>query len=61
MSKVALMRHYVDMKEVKRFAAKSLPECPLKEILLLEDDMLDAHIFLARLPVWLKLINILER
>lgn len=58
---VALLKHYVDMKPVKRFAVEILPECPLKEILLLEDDKLDAHTFFARLPVWLRLIKILER
>jgi len=61
MSKVPLLRHHINMKPVKRFAAERLPESPLKEILFLEDDTLDAYTFLARLPVWLKLINILER
>lgn len=54
-------KHHVNMKQVKRFAAERLPECSLREILLLEDDKLDAHIFVARLPVWLRLIDISER
>lgn len=52
---------HIDMTPVKRFAAERLPDCPLRDILLLEEDKLDAQTFLARFPVWLKLVRILER
>lgn len=55
------LKYNIDMKPIKRFAAERLSESPLKKVLLLEDDKLDVHIFLARLPVYLNLINILER
>ena len=45
------------MRPVKRFARNRLPESLIREVLLCEDDKLDAHTFLARLPVWLNLIN----
>lgn len=49
------------MKPAKIFAAERLPECPLKELLLLEDDKVDVHTFLARLPLWLRLTKNLGR
>jgi len=49
------------MKKVKEFAYRKLPKnSPLREILLSEEDKLEVSIFLARLPVWLKLSNFLK-
>ena len=47
----------IDMRPVKRFAHNRLPGSPIREVLLVEEDKLDADTFLARLPVWLNLIN----
>ena len=46
----------VDISRLKKFAFNNLPkDWPLREILLSENDELDVSVFLARLPVWLKL------
>jgi hypothetical protein len=45
----------INMKPLKQFAAEKLSTSPLKEVLLLEDDRLDVHSFLVKLPTWLQL------
>lgn len=46
----------VDINRLKKFAFNKLPkDWPIREILLSENDELDVSVFLARLPVWLKL------
>jgi hypothetical protein len=45
----------INMKPLKQFAAERLSDSPLKEVLLLEDDRLDVHSFLIKLPTWLQL------
>lgn len=46
----------VNIKPIKAFAMEKLPkDNPLRLVLLLEDDELDAAVFLARLSLWLKL------
>ena len=52
---------HIDMKPLKQFAYEKLPNCSLRNVLLIEADVLDTHTFLARLPIWLKLIRILDR
>jgi len=52
----------INIRKLKNFAFDDLPkDWPLREILLSEDDELDVSTFLARLPLWLNLIRILER
>ena len=48
---------YVNMKPLKQFAAKKLQDTPLRGVLLLEDDKLDVHSFLVKLPTWLQLVR----
>ena len=52
----------VNIKTLKKFALNKLPkDWPLREILLSEsDDELDVFVFLARLPVWLRLMRLSE-
>ena len=46
----------VNVRRLKSFAIDNLPhESPLREVMLYENDELDALTFLARLPVWLRL------
>ena len=54
------MRRKVNLQPLKVFALNLPPNSALREILLLEDDELDVHTFLARMPIWLKLIRGLE-
>ena len=50
----------VNIRKLKSFAFAQLPkDCVLREILISEEDELDVSIFLARLPVWLKLSKLL--
>jgi len=53
-------RRVIEIRKLKDFALKLPPNSILREILLLEDDELDVHTFLARMPIWLKLIRGLE-
>ena len=54
------MRRKVSLQPLKAFALNLPPNSALREILLLEDAELDVHTFLARMPIWLKLIRGLE-
>lgn len=46
------------MRELKDFAFEKLPRgSALRDVLLAEDDELDADVFLAKTDVWLKLLN----
>jgi len=46
----------VNIKSLKVFAAK-LSESVLKDLLLIETDVLDTNEFLVKVDVWLKLIG----
>ena len=46
----------VNIKSLKVFAAK-LSESVLKDLLLIEKDVLDTNEFLVKVDVWLKLIG----
>ena len=50
----------IDISRLKKFAIESLPkDWALREVLLSEEsDELDIHVFLARLPVYLKLARL---
>jgi hypothetical protein len=51
----------VNIKKLKEFAIHKLPKnSVLRDILISEEDELDINIFLARLPVWLKLSRFLK-
>lgn len=46
----------VDIHKLKNFALNKIPkDWPLREILISENDELDVSVFLARVPLWLKL------
>ncbi len=46
----------VNIKKLKEFALDKLPKNnALREVLISEEDELDIKIFMARLPVWLRL------
>jgi hypothetical protein len=45
----------VDITNLKNFASTLPIGLPLREILVLEDNELRLNVFLARLPIWLKL------
>ena len=52
-------REKVDMRALKSFAIQKLPkEWPLREILLSDEDELEITVFLARLPLWLRLSRV---
>lgn len=49
----------INIRRLKDFAFTQLPkDWPLREILLSEEDELAIQIFLARLPVWLRLSRV---
>jgi hypothetical protein len=51
----------VNIKKLKEFVLEKLPKnSALREILISEEDELDINVFLARLPVWLKLSRFLK-
>ena len=54
------MRRKINLQPLKAFALKLPSSSPLRVILLLEDDELDVRTFLARMPVWLRLLRISE-
>jgi len=48
----------INIKKLKEFTFTQIPsDWPLREILMSESDKLDALTFLARLPVYLKLLK----
>jgi len=53
-------RKIINIKPLKIFALNKLPNCSLKYLLLIEDEKLDVQTFLARMPVWLRLLRISE-
>jgi len=51
----------VNIKKLKEFALEKLPKnSALREILISEEDKMDITVFLARLPLWLKLSKLLK-
>ena len=51
----------IKINALKEFASQRLPRnAPLREVLLSEEDELEVDVFLARLPIWLKLSNFLK-
>lgn len=52
------VRGTVDIKKLKVFAfEKFSKDCPLRDVLLAERDLLGVHEFLIKLDVWLKLLR----
>ncbi len=48
----------VDMSKLKAFVENNFPQgSPLQVVFIGEDDLLSAEAFLAKLPIWLKLIR----
>ena len=54
------MPRKIDLRPLKAFALKLPPNSPLRVVFLLEDEKLDVYTFLARMPVWLRLLRISE-
>jgi len=50
----------INIKPLKIFALNKLPNCSLRYLLLIEEEKLDVQTFLARMPIWLKLIRGME-
>lgn len=51
-------RDKVNLKKLKVFAFEKFSKnCPLRDVLLAERDLLDVHEFLIKLDVWLKLLR----
>ncbi len=51
----------ISIRKLKDFAFTQLPkDWPLREILLSENDELEVSVFLARLPVWLRVSRLSE-
>jgi hypothetical protein len=52
--------HYeIDIRPLKVFASEKFPRnCPLREALLAERDILEAREFLAKMETWLNLLRI---
>jgi len=51
----------VNIQKLKKFALEKLPKnSALREVLISEEDKLDITVFLARLPLWLKLSQLLK-
>lgn len=59
MSKLRLeANRRVSMRKLKDFAFEKMPKSsPLRDLLLAEDDELDAEAFFAKTDVWLKLLK----
>ena len=56
---IIMVQNKVNIRKLKQFAFEKLPKnWPLREILLSEEDELEIHVFLARLPIWLRLSRI---
>ena len=52
-------RDRVDIRPLKKWARKNLPDhSKLKQLFLLEDDCLLPGAFLAKLPIWMNLYDI---
>lgn len=52
-------RTKIEIRRLKTFASTNFPRYwPIRQILLLEDDLLDVNVFLARVPLWLRLIRL---
>ncbi len=50
---------HIDIHRVKLWAKVNLPEIShLREILLLEEDLLSVYEFLAKMDIWIKLIEL---
>jgi len=48
----------INIQRLKDFAFSEIPkDWPLREILITESEEVDVSTFLARLPVWLKLLR----
>ena len=51
-----------DISKLKAFVENNLPQgSPLQVVFVDEDDLLSAEAFLAKLPIWLKLIKLSTR
>ena len=55
-----LSQTYVSMQSLKQFAQEKLPDSALKEILMSEGDEISAQEFIAKLPIYLKLLKRVE-
>ena len=55
-----LSKTYVSMQSLKQFAQEKLPDSALKEILMSEGDEISAQEFIAKLPIYLKLLKRVE-
>ncbi|MDH5266272.1 MAG: hypothetical protein OEW62_01185 [Candidatus Bathyarchaeota archaeon] len=54
-----MSRTKINIRRIRNFAFTQLPkEWVLREVLLAENQEIDVFTFLARLPVWLQLINV---
>jgi hypothetical protein len=55
-SSVLVCKGKINIKKLKQFALENLPQnSVLREVLLSQDDELEIYVFLARLPLFLKL------
>ena len=53
------MQGNINIKSIKEFAVKELPVgSPLREVLISEPDIVEVNEFLARLPVYLRLVSL---
>jgi len=53
------MKLEVNLKRLKQFAYDTLPKTsPLRDILLSESEHISKNDFLAKMNVWLKLLNV---
>ena len=57
----SLPRKKVSLTSLKAFAETLPHDWPCREILMAESEELDVSTFLARLPVWLRLIKLGRR
>jgi len=49
----------INIRKLKDFAFAQLPrDWPLREILLSEEDELEIYTFLARMPIWLRVLKV---
>ena len=55
-----LSQTYVSKQSLKQFAQEKLPDSALKEILMSEGDEISAQEFIAKLPIYLKLLKRVE-
>ena len=61
-TKIPIKSRMVNISKLKVFVERNFPKgSPLQVVFVGEDDLVSAEAFLAKLPIWLKLIKLSTR